>query len=446
MALRAGGRWAATWSALNPLHEIPIMPTLPVHQGWAAIQAMISHASACSWGRYSSSRIPSDSPVPRMSARTQAKPWPAMYGRWRESRTAVPSFRRYGRNSKMAGTGRSAASSGSQIRAARRVPSAIVTHSVSMVRTLRGNSVTTRIGAFNPTGATRSPVGGKSPPGDPPSSGVAGEAGHGHSGVHPHARRDGGASLTCARLAGRPPPGGRGGEDAGCGRSGVGAGGGEQLAKAVELLAGALVHAVQGDLELEAERLEQRLGAVLEREGEREVLATGPLAQDAEPPRRKVTAGRCAEDEQPLAGPLGIGGRVGDQGADDAREPAVDICRGALDQAREHQLGHAPNGRPALRPANPPYWGDAGDSQGDDDPPPTPTVVPRSTVTIVVERGSCAESASANASPKPMPIPKITTQPRIRRKCSCAHAAAARHSAPATVPDPAWRPFTLEAG
>src|SRR6185437_8582547 len=113
----------------------------------------------------------------------------------------------------MAGTGCSAASSGSQIRAARRVPSAMVIHSVSMVRTLRGNSVTTRIGAFNPTGATRSPVGGKSPPDDPPSNGVAGEAGHGHSGVHPHARRDGGASLTCARLAGRPPPGGRGGED-----------------------------------------------------------------------------------------------------------------------------------------------------------------------------------------------------------------------------------------
>src|SRR5436305_111733 len=74
------------------------------------------------------------------------------------------------------------------------------------------HEVTIRIGAFNPTGKARSPMGGKSPPGHPPSNGVAARPEHGHSGVHPHARRDGGASLTCARLAGRPPPGGRGGE------------------------------------------------------------------------------------------------------------------------------------------------------------------------------------------------------------------------------------------
>ena len=72
----------------------------------------------------------------------------------------------------MAGTGRSAASSGSQIRAARRAPSAMNSHSVSIVRTRRGNSVTTRIRAFNPTRAGGSPVGGKTPPADPPSQGL----------------------------------------------------------------------------------------------------------------------------------------------------------------------------------------------------------------------------------------------------------------------------------
>ena len=30
------------------------MPTAPVHQGWAAIQAIASSASSCSWGMYSS--------------------------------------------------------------------------------------------------------------------------------------------------------------------------------------------------------------------------------------------------------------------------------------------------------------------------------------------------------------------------------------------------------
>ena len=72
IAPSAGGRLAATWSELNPLHEMPIIPTLPVHQGCSAIHAIVSHASDCSCGRYSSSRIPSDSPVPRWSTRMQA--------------------------------------------------------------------------------------------------------------------------------------------------------------------------------------------------------------------------------------------------------------------------------------------------------------------------------------------------------------------------------------
>src|SRR5690348_14566713 len=173
----------------------------------------------------------------------------------------------------MAGTGCSPASSGSQIRAARRVPSAIVIHSVSMVRTRRGNSVTTCIGAFNPTSAGRSSVGGAK--------------------LHPTTlqRRSCRAAAAWSKwstssraprwgcLPDMRPPGwtsttGRARRRRLC----LGAGGREQLAEAVELLAGALVHAVQGDLELEAERLEQRLRAVLERERERQVLAARPLA------------------------------------------------------------------------------------------------------------------------------------------------------------------------
>ena len=72
IAPSAGGRFAATWSELNPLHEMPIMPTFPVHHDCSAIHAMTSHASDCSCGRYSSSRTPSDSPVPRWSTRMQA--------------------------------------------------------------------------------------------------------------------------------------------------------------------------------------------------------------------------------------------------------------------------------------------------------------------------------------------------------------------------------------
>ena len=53
------------------------MPTAPVHQGCAAIQAITSRQSSCSCGVYSSVQTPSESPVPRMSTRTPAWPWPA---------------------------------------------------------------------------------------------------------------------------------------------------------------------------------------------------------------------------------------------------------------------------------------------------------------------------------------------------------------------------------
>ena len=72
MALSAGGRRAATCRLLNPVHEMPVMPTAPVHQGWAAIQAIDSQTSWCSRAVYSSRMTPSESPVPRRSRRTQA--------------------------------------------------------------------------------------------------------------------------------------------------------------------------------------------------------------------------------------------------------------------------------------------------------------------------------------------------------------------------------------
>ncbi len=77
MAFSAGGRRAATCRLLNPPHEPPVMPTAPLHQGWAAIQAMVSTASSCSCTRYSSSSTPSLSPLPRWSMRIPAMPWAA---------------------------------------------------------------------------------------------------------------------------------------------------------------------------------------------------------------------------------------------------------------------------------------------------------------------------------------------------------------------------------
>ncbi len=70
-AFSAGGRRAATCSPLKPPQEMPIMPTVPLHQGCFASQAMISSASSCSCFRYSSASRPSESPLPAMSTRAQ---------------------------------------------------------------------------------------------------------------------------------------------------------------------------------------------------------------------------------------------------------------------------------------------------------------------------------------------------------------------------------------
>jgi len=72
IAFSAGGRSAATCRLLKPLHEIPVIPTLPVHQGWREIHSITSTASACSWAEYSSPIAPSESPEPRMSTRIAA--------------------------------------------------------------------------------------------------------------------------------------------------------------------------------------------------------------------------------------------------------------------------------------------------------------------------------------------------------------------------------------
>ncbi len=72
IAFSASGRRAATWRLLNPPQEMPIIPTRPLHQGWAAIHRIASSPSASSCSRYWSTMIPSDSPEPRMSTRTHA--------------------------------------------------------------------------------------------------------------------------------------------------------------------------------------------------------------------------------------------------------------------------------------------------------------------------------------------------------------------------------------
>ena len=72
IALSAGGRSAAIWSAVNPPQERPIMPTDPLHQGRAAIQAIASIPSSHSCRVYSSSSSPDESPDPRRSMRRLA--------------------------------------------------------------------------------------------------------------------------------------------------------------------------------------------------------------------------------------------------------------------------------------------------------------------------------------------------------------------------------------
>ncbi len=74
IAFSAGGARAAVCKVMNPPQETPRMPTDPLHQGWAASQAITAAASACSCGRYSSSSRPSESPEPRASSLAKAIP------------------------------------------------------------------------------------------------------------------------------------------------------------------------------------------------------------------------------------------------------------------------------------------------------------------------------------------------------------------------------------
>ena len=70
IAFSAGGRRIAIWIELNPPHEIPHIPTAPLHHGWAASHAITSSPSRCSSSEYSKSGgVPSLAPVPRMSTR-----------------------------------------------------------------------------------------------------------------------------------------------------------------------------------------------------------------------------------------------------------------------------------------------------------------------------------------------------------------------------------------
>ena len=46
MLVRCGGRWDASWSAVNPPYEMPVMFTCPSHHGCAEIHASVSAPSA----------------------------------------------------------------------------------------------------------------------------------------------------------------------------------------------------------------------------------------------------------------------------------------------------------------------------------------------------------------------------------------------------------------
>ena len=74
MAPSAGGRRHATWSELNPDHEVPYMPTRPFDHSCSASQAITWQMSSCSSAVYSSVARPLDEPVPRMSRRQMTKP------------------------------------------------------------------------------------------------------------------------------------------------------------------------------------------------------------------------------------------------------------------------------------------------------------------------------------------------------------------------------------
>ncbi len=74
MAFSAGGWSAATCSELNPLYEVPYMPTEPFDHSCSASHAMTISQSSHSRCVYSSGASPPDEPVPRTSARQTASP------------------------------------------------------------------------------------------------------------------------------------------------------------------------------------------------------------------------------------------------------------------------------------------------------------------------------------------------------------------------------------
>ena len=63
---------AAICTELNAPYEMPVMPTLPLHQGCFDSQSITWSVSWCSFTAYSSSGKPSDAPVPRTSSRIPA--------------------------------------------------------------------------------------------------------------------------------------------------------------------------------------------------------------------------------------------------------------------------------------------------------------------------------------------------------------------------------------
>src|SRR5699024_5328148 len=102
IVLRASGWRAASCSPLKPPHDLPIIATEPLDHAWFSIHEMISRASSCSCFGYSSSIIPSESPVPLMSTRIEVYPHPAKYLCLISSLRAVNSSFLYGRYSRIA--------------------------------------------------------------------------------------------------------------------------------------------------------------------------------------------------------------------------------------------------------------------------------------------------------------------------------------------------------
>lgn len=147
IALSAAGWQAATCNALNPLHDLPIIPTAPLHQVCRLIQSITYTASSCSCYKYSSRNIPSDSPEPRISTRTAAIPCPAKKPCMGSSRVRVPSRLRYGMYYNTAGQRilPSLASLGIQHRAASLIPSDKVMNRFYITSTSYGMLSITRI-------------------------------------------------------------------------------------------------------------------------------------------------------------------------------------------------------------------------------------------------------------------------------------------------------------